>query len=144
MAVEGALTLTQRRAFTLTEAIAAVVILAVAMPPMLWALQEAHLGRAGRILATRAVWLAAERIEDIIADRHASGFNAVDPGSYAPEDPVPGFPGFSRSVSVSHTGADLVSPGTTHARVAVRVSYTDGRGIPRTVELETVLADMTP
>ncbi|MCZ6542471.1 MAG: type II secretion system protein, partial [Planctomycetota bacterium] len=58
--------------FTLLETIAAVVILALAIPPMLWAVREAHIQRVNPMLASKARWLATEKLEDIIADRHST------------------------------------------------------------------------
>ena len=46
------------RGFTMIEAIAAMVVLAIAVPPMLWSLREAQVQRANATLASQARWLA--------------------------------------------------------------------------------------
>lgn len=135
-----------RCGFTLMEAIAAVVILAAAVPPALWALREAQAHRASAVLASRARWLAAEKLEDLIADRHAPsrGWEYVIAANYPLEATIPGVVGMSRAVTIAETGPDLVSPGTGYKRVAVAVSYTDARGTARTVTLTTVLTRWQP
>ncbi|MHC4274668.1 MAG: type IV pilus modification PilV family protein, partial [Planctomycetota bacterium] len=55
----------RRRGFTLIETVAAIVILAVAVPPMLWAVAQAQHKRANPMLASKARWLAMEKLEDI-------------------------------------------------------------------------------
>ena len=101
-----------RRGFTLVEAVAAIVILAVAVPPMLWAIRSAHVQRVNPVLASRARWVAVEKLEEIIRDRHSTtrGYPHLQPGNYPPEAPVPGSPGFRREVELTETGADLARP----------------------------------
>lgn len=135
-----------RRGFTLIEAIAAIVVLSVAVPAMLMAGRSAQGGRASMVLANRARWLAAERLEEIIADRHSAtrGFAYITGSSYPDEVGVSGFESFSREVDISRTAADLATPGDTHALVTVTVSWIDGSGGARELALTTVLTDYTP
>ena len=53
---------TQRRrgGFSLIETVAAIVVLAISMPPMLWSIGEAQSLRVNPILSSRARWLAVE------------------------------------------------------------------------------------
>ena len=53
------------------ETVSAIVILSVAVPPMLWAVTQAQRQRMNPVLASKARWLAVEKLEDIVADRHA-------------------------------------------------------------------------
>ena len=62
----------RRRGFTLIETIAAIVILAIALPPMLFAIRDAHVQRVNPVLVSQARWLATEKLEDILADRHSA------------------------------------------------------------------------
>ncbi len=66
------MTRTRRAGFTLIETIAAIVILAVAVPPMLWAVTESQRQRINPMMVSKARWLAVEKMEDIIADRHST------------------------------------------------------------------------
>jgi hypothetical protein len=128
------------------EAVAAVVVMAVAMPPMLWSLQQSHRHGADQVLASRARWLAVEKLEDVIADRHAEerGYEYVAAENYPAEAWVPGFAGFSRSVSVVETGVDLTAAGTGYKTVAVTVGYADGRGAARGLTISTVVTEYSP
>jgi Tfp pilus assembly protein PilV len=133
-------------AFTLIEAIVALVVIGIAVPPMVIAVSDATVRRVDGVLATRARWLAAERLEDILADRHSStrGYVWVTGANYASESAVSGFAGFSRSVSVSETGATLVGAGTGYKTCSVSVGWRDSRGRARTLTLSTVVTDYTP
>lgn len=135
-----------RRGFTLIEAIAAIVILSVSVPAMLWAVRTAMLRRVDPIMASRARWLATERLEDVIADRHSPsrGYTYVVNANYAAEASITGFPGFTRSVNIAETAVDLTSTGTGYKTVRVSVGYTDSRGTARTLSLATVITDYTP
>ena len=135
----------RRRALTLVEAVGAIVLVSVAVPPMLWALRDAQTARAAPVLAARARWLAAERLEDVLADRAspARGYAYVAAANYPPEASVAGFPGFSRSVSVTTTGVNFTPGGTGWKTVAVQVGWTDARGVPRSLSLSTVVAEHT-
>lgn len=126
------------RGFTLIETIAAVVILAVAIPPMIWAVTRAHEQRVTPVRLSTARWLAAERMEQIIADRHGdAGFaNLV----YLEETAVAEFPEYSRSVSISEHGPDLAGPGSGYKLVTVTVTF-DDRGTSQAFALRTVLTE---
>jgi len=136
-----------QRGFTLIEAIIAIVVLSLAIPPMLWAMRDATWKRIDPIQVSRARWLAAERLEDIIADRHSGtrGYAYVVNANYPSEPSVSGFTGFSRSVSVTEGNATLVpGSGTGYKTVSVSVGYFDGRNVARTLTLSTVVAQYTP
>jgi len=133
----------RRTGFSLIEAIIAIVILSVAIPPMFWAMRDAAERRVAPVMLTRARWLAAEKIEDLIADRYCStrGYGYLLASNYPSEPAVPGFAGFSREVEVVERSADLVSAGTGYKVATVRVSYTDGYGQSQMFELAAVLTD---
>ncbi len=135
-----------RTGFTLIEAIIAIVILSTAIPAMFWAIRDAHTRRANPVLAAKARWLAAEKLEDVIADRHSStrGWSYVASGNYAAEPAVSGFAGFSRATSIAEKAANLTSAGTGYKVVTVTVSYTDLGGQSRSVQIATVLTEYTP
>lgn len=130
-------------AFTLIEAIIAIVILSVAMPPMLWAIRDSQSMRVSPILTSRARWLATEKLEDVIADRHSTtrGYSYVIAGNYPAEATIAGFPGFSRSTSITETGAAFAVGGTGYKLITVTVSWTDGRAQSQSLTLSTVVTD---
>ncbi|MBX3406405.1 MAG: type II secretion system protein [Phycisphaeraceae bacterium] len=131
------------RAFSLIEAIIAIVILSVAIPAMFWAVRDAAERRVEPVMLNRARWLAAEKIEDVLADRANSGrgYGYVVAENYPEESPVAGFAGFSRQVTIVERGPDLVGPGTGYKVVTVRVNYSGARGAARTFELAAVVTD---
>lgn len=132
-----------QRAFSLIEAIIAIVILSVAVPPMFWAIRDAAARRVEPVMLARARWLAAEKIEDIIADRHCAtrGYAYLMTSSYPAEASLSGFTGFSRSVTIVERGADLVTPGAGYKVATVRVSYPASHGVTRTFDLAVVVTD---
>lgn len=136
----------RRRAFTLIETIMAIVILSLAVPAMLWAMKDAVSKRVDPVLADQARWLAVEKIETIMSDRHSTsrGYAYVVNANYAAENPVSGFTKFSRSVNIVETAADLTSAGTGYKKVTVTVSYTDGQNAARSFALDTVLTEYVP
>ena len=85
------------------ETVAAIVILAIAVPPMVWALREGHTQRVNPVMASTARWLLTEKLDDIIADRHSTtrGWAYLIPGNYTAESPVTDFDGFDRSVTLT-------------------------------------------
>lgn len=128
--------------FTLIEVIIAVVVLAIAIPPVFWALRDANVKRVDPINLSRARWLVNEKIEDVLADARSTtrGYSYLVSGNYASESPVSGFSGFSRSVVISESGASLVSgSGTGYKTVAVTVNYVDGKGATKSLSVSTVV-----
>nr|AQQ75240.1 hypothetical protein [uncultured bacterium] len=110
---------------------------------MLWSIKQAHVQRVNPMMASKARWLATEKLEDIIADRHSTtrGYGYLVSGNYPIENPVGGAPGFTRSVSINETRANLTSPGTGYKRVTVTVSWTDATSTNRSLSIATVLTD---
>jgi Tfp pilus assembly protein PilV len=131
------------RGFSLVEAIASIVLIAVSLPATLWALGEAHQRRSAPALASRARWLATEKLEDIIADRHSAtrGHGYLVPGNYPDEAQVAGFETYSRRVALVETGADLVAPGEGYTTVTVTVEWRGADGQARSLSVSTVLTE---
>lgn len=134
---------TSRRAFSLIEAIACIVMLSVAVPPMLWALRSAHVARVNPMMASKARWLATEKLEDVIADRNSAtrGWDYVINGNYASESNILGYTGFTRTVGVTERGPDLVTPGTGYKNVVVTVSWTDATATLQSLSVSTVVTE---
>ena len=128
------------------ETIVAIVVLAIAVPPMLWSIRQAQYDRANPVLASRARWLAVSMLEDVIADRHSAtrGYDHLVTGNYPDEPTITGYTGFSRRVLLSETLADLATPGDGYMAVTVEVSWTDAGGTTRTLAVSTVLTEYVP
>lgn len=135
-----------RRGFTLIDAIAAVVILSIAVPSILFSVRDAYTQRVNPYMLSRARFLAVEKLEEVIADRNSTtrGWSYVVTGNYSAESPVSGAAAFDRSVTISETAADLSSAGTGYKTVAVAISWDDATGVTRTFSVSTVLTDYTP
>ncbi len=133
----------QRRAFTLIEAIVAIVILGIAMPAMLIALSQAHRDRISPARASQARWIAVEKMEDVIADRSSPtrGWSYIAGTNYPVETSITGSPGYSRKVTIAETGADLQSVGTGFKTVTVTVEWTHTDGQTHSVVLATVVTE---
>ncbi len=136
-----------RRGLTLIEAIAAIVILAVGLPAVLWGIRDAARIRVDSVLVTRARWLAAERLEDILADRHspARGYAYVVNANYPAETTVSGFTGMSRTTAIVETGGPpSFAAGTGYKTATVTVAFTGSSGASRSVVLSTMITSYTP
>jgi prepilin-type N-terminal cleavage/methylation domain-containing protein len=129
------------RGFTLIEAVAVIVVLSVAFPPMLWAIRREHDARVFPARMATARWLAAEKLEDLISDRHSlnRGYTWLTAGHYPAEASITGFPGFSRSVALVETGPSLTGGGVGYMKATVTVSFTDSGGASRSFALSTVV-----
>ena len=138
----------KQRGFTLVETIASIVILAVAVPPMMWAIREAEAERVTPVMASRARWLAVEKLEDIIADRHSTtrGWSYLISANYSAETPVSGFTGMNRSVTLTEYEWDLSTTSSDggYMVVDVDVTWTDGTGTLQTLSISTVLTEYSP
>jgi hypothetical protein len=127
----------------LIEAIACVVMLTIAIPPMLWAVRQAHVQRVNPVMASKARWLATEKLEDVIADRNSStrGYDYLTTGNYPSESSITDFTGFARMVAFSETGPDLASAGSGYMTVTVTVSWTDAAATTQSLAVSTVLTE---
>ncbi len=142
----------RRTGFTLLETVSAIVILSVAVPPMLWAVTQAQRQRMNPLFASKARWLAVEKLEDIIADRHAPvrGYDYLIPGNYPDENSpaITDYPGFDRKVIFpAETKADLST--TTpdplgYQIVTVKVTWTTSNGETAALTISTVLTEYDP
>jgi len=131
-----------RSGLTLIEAIGALVLLTVAVPSLMLAVRESHLRRVTPIMMSRARWIAGEKLEELLADRHSAtrGYAYLVNGNYPDEDPVPGMPGFVRSTEITESDHTLSGAGTGCKTVAVTVSWRDPLRGTRSLTLSTVVA----
>ncbi len=139
------------RSFTLIETVAAVIILAVAIPPMMWAIREAQDRRIDPILTSRARWLATSKLEDIVADRHSQsgsrGYTYLVAGNYPAEatGTIAGYPQFSRSATFNITGPPpAFAAGIGYKHVTVTVGWTNSHGSASSFAVATIMTEYTP
>lgn len=132
-------------AFTLIELVAAVMLMSIAFPPLAIAMRDGVVRQAGMNQRIVARWLAHERLEQVIADRHsasgAKGYPNILTANYAAESPVSGWPAFNRSVAVSETTQNLATAGTGYKVVTVTVTWKDAQRGASSLQLQTVLTD---
>lgn len=135
-----------RRAFSLIDAIAAVVIISLVVPASVVAMSDASVQRAASVRLTQARWLASEKLEDILADRASAtrGYTSIASANYPSESTISSFPGFSRSVTITENGPTLSGGGTGYKTVVVRVSWVAPRSGTQTLSLSTVVTSYTP
>lgn len=134
-----------RRGFTLVEAIAALVLLGVTVPPLVMALSTSSLRRGDAVLASRARWIASERLEQVLADRYsaARGYAWVITSNYPAESTLAGRPGFSRTTTITEVAADLTTAqaGSGIKLATTTVSYTTSRRVTASFSMSTVLTN---
>lgn len=133
--------------FTLVEIVVVILVFAVAALGLISMFGGSSTRTADPLLESQALQLAREKLETVIGDRGnpARGFDFVSGVNYPAENPVPGFPGFARTVAVACVdAADLNVPtggppppcASGYARVTVTVT----RQPLGPVVLDTVLA----
>lgn len=117
----------RRQGATVIELVMAMVILGVALPPLVGAYVEASRQSILPSNGTVASFLAIDKMEQLIATRYSSntGFSQI---VAEPAAAVPGFPAFSRSVTVSNdtTGLLTTTSDTDYKRVRVTVTWNSG------------------
>lgn len=107
--------------FTLVEVVILIVVASIAILPLAMLFATTSIRSSDAQSASVAAQLAQAKLEEITADRNAStrGFSYVVAGNYPPEDPVPAFASFQRSVSVA---PDSTYDGVTFRTVSVTVT----------------------
>jgi len=127
-----------RKAITLVDVIAAIVILSVALPPLILSFADASVQSIKPAAAQVAAFLVTERMEEIIARRHQTGgFDQVTVANFPSENPVSGFAGYERSVAVTEVATDLTTPQVNSGlkNVVVTVSWDGGARQVQTARL---------
>ena len=115
------------------ELVISVVILGIAVPPLLHVFVEAATDALLPERQTAAYMLAAQKMEEVVADRHAPsrGYDYLVTSNYPAESVLSSFTGFSRTVTFTEVSpSDLTSTqaNSGYMRVAVTVSYTAPNG----------------
>jgi type II secretory pathway pseudopilin PulG len=125
------------------EIVATIVLIGTAAPALLTAVRDTTARRASVQQQVVARWLACEKLEDIIADRHSTtrGWNYLITANYPDEPSVNGFPAFARTAAFIDTGPDLLTAGTGYRKVTVTVTYPDVREGTKSLSLSTIVTD---
>ncbi len=138
----GAMRRNTRRAATIIEIVAAIVILSIALPPLISSFADAALQSIHPSQAVVASFLATERMEEMIARRNraSDGYAALTTANYPSEAPVSGFAGYNRTVTISFVDDQLAAqPGDVGYKL-VRVTV-DWNGGANEILLERVFAN---
>jgi prepilin-type N-terminal cleavage/methylation domain-containing protein len=107
--------------FTLVEVVLVIVIAAIALLPLSMLFANTSIRSGDARTATVAAQLAQSKMEEIAADKSspARGFEYLIGRNYLPEDPVPAFPGYRRSVAIA---TDSTFDGVRFRAVSVSVA----------------------
>jgi len=134
-----------RSGFTLIGLTMTIVIIGVILPAIYAALVNPILNSGFEYNQTKALALAQEKMEEIFSAKASSsillGYDYITEANYPDESSISGFPGFTRSVSVTElVGNDLstVSAGSGFKRVIVNVTWDNGGS---SVSLTNILGD---
>ena len=131
-----------KRAATIIEVVAAVVILGIAMPTLMRAFTDSAKQSIQPTNATIASFLAIERMEEVIARRYksTSGYADLIAANFANETPVTGFTRFNRTVTFSEVTSSLAASGSPvgYRKARVTVSWNSGAS---SLVIERVFAD---
>lgn len=154
----------RRRGFTLFEAMAVVVVLAIATPTALSMLMTGASARIDAAHVSRATWFATGALEQVLADVHSDaaglGFDALadaptylnTPGTglYARLDhlishytPMGLTLGVNIGGLVAYDGVATGNPDDDVYRyITASVSWTDASGDPRTMSVSAMVTDL--
>ncbi|HET9951957.1 MAG TPA: hypothetical protein VFS09_09200 [Candidatus Eisenbacteria bacterium] len=107
--------------FTMIEVVVLIVVAAIAVLPLAMLFATTSIRSSDAQSASVAAQLAQAKLEEITADRNAStrGFSYITAENYPPEEPVPAFAAFQRSVAVA---PDSTYDGVAYRTVAVTVT----------------------
>jgi hypothetical protein len=110
--------------FSIIEAVAAIVLLGIAVPPILAFLLQGARGGIFPERQTTSYFLAMEKMEEIIADRHSSsrGYSYLTAAHYPDENLADGY---VRTVAFSEVSpVDLTAPQTGSGYLKITVTVT--------------------
>ena len=123
-----------RRGTTIIEIVMAIVILAIALPPLMASFADASRQTILPAQARVASFLATERMEEIVARRYRGlqagqpSYSLVTAANFPDEVPVAGFSMYERRVTVAEVTSSLNPSGSPvgYRKVRVMVSWNGG------------------
>ena len=113
--------------FTLVELALTVIIVGICFMSLVAVFSTSLVGSSDSEHITIATFLAQEKMEQILADKNGRGYSYIVNSNYPAEDPVPGYPGYSRSVVITEVSDYKI--------VVVRVSHLDSSDVELTTEV---------
>ncbi|MFN7396876.1 MAG: type II secretion system protein, partial [bacterium] len=115
----------RRRAFSLIDTLAAIVLISVAAPLMLLAIGQSTLRRATATQAITARWLLSEKLESITADRHSTtrGYTYLTTTNYPAEAPVAVYRIINRHTKITTPTAHKTTASDPHQTLTHKVTW---------------------
>ena len=154
----------RRRAFTLVESLAVVVVLSIAIPPAVSMMADAARAQADSVSTTRATWFATALLEQVIADVNSDdaglGFAALADSNVYLTTPKVGFNDRNGPLIAHYSGlglthsvliGDLADAGgvvtgdadeDVFRTITVGVAWTTLKGDSRTLSIGCVVTDL--
>jgi len=94
-----------RRGITLVDTVMVIVVLGVAIPPLMALMAAGAQGASGPEARIVATCLARDEIEQIMAQRHDQGYDALSVSTTNESaGSIAGYPGFARSTQITEDG----------------------------------------
>ena len=113
--------------FTLIELVLTVIIVGICFLSLVAVFSTSLVGSSDSEHTTIATFLAQEKMEQILADKNGRGYGYIVNSSYPAENPVPGYPGYSRSV--------IIAEMSDYKIVVVKVSHPESPDVELTTEV---------
>ena len=135
-------TVSDQSGFTFVEAVIAIVVIGIGLVGLTTIFANSAQNVAGIDQSVTATYLASERLEQLISNRHAGGYNTVAVGTTT-EASVAGFAGFSRVTTIqfvqpSGSIFDVVQSDAGYKKIQVTVSWVAPAG---SVVLESLVTN---
>ena len=142
--------MTRNRALSLIEVVLAIVILALAVPPLMIQLNTAVRAQVSTMHQMMSVQLASERVGEVQAAciDIGRGYTYVDAANYPLENDAAGFSGFTRQTEVREVStADYTTQETDSGVKRIRITVSDPEGnslVTETFVCQQIATDTTP
>lgn len=133
----------QKNGFSFIEAILVTVVIGFGLVGLMTVTSNIFKTSLQTDESARAVYLANERLEQLIAQRELNGYNSVSIGT-TNENPVAGFVNFNRTTIISRvtpSGNSFIPSANDVGYKQIQVSVT---GSGQTIQLQTIVTDWVP
>ncbi|MDO8462060.1 MAG: hypothetical protein Q7S98_04270 [Deltaproteobacteria bacterium] len=133
----------QESGFSFIEAILVTVVIGFGLVGLMTVTSNVFTTSLQTDQSTRAVYLASEKLEQLIAQRELSGYNSINVGT-TNENPVVGFVNFNRITIISRvalSGNSFIPSANDVGYKQIQVSVT---GSGQAIQLQTIVTDWVP